>query len=160
MSQNTPSVTGSAERIAAAARRAPVAAQVASPDASGCVAAPGFYFTNATGGAVDASGTAMGRKCNVVGAALATLPGQTACACMPGYMGTSCESCAHGFLPTPVLLGDGVHSLSAVAEILRPDDTTSQASGMHTDEYLASKFDYTDDYAVRGRRRVWRCRML
>jgi hypothetical protein len=115
------------------------------------VASPGNYFANATGGAVDASGTAMGRKCNVVGSALATLPGQTACACMPGYAGDSCESCAPGFLPTPVLLGDGVHSLAAVAEIMQDSTTTNQADGMHSTEFRAEKFDYNDDYAVRGR---------
>jgi hypothetical protein len=48
-----------------------------------------------------------------------------------------------------VLLGDGVHSLAAVAEILNSD--TSSSDAMHTDEFKAAQFDYTEDYAVRLR---------
>jgi hypothetical protein len=115
---------------------------VASPDASGCVASKGYYWADAQGNTVDKTGMAMGQKCNAVGSAMSAPIGQAVCQCLTGYAGNSCESCAPGFLATPILLGDGVHSLGAVA-MLDVDSSGSDDDYLMRDYNQPQQFDYT-----------------
>jgi hypothetical protein len=121
---------------------------VAAPDASGCVASPGHFYANATGGAVDKTGIATAGKCNAMGSAQAGY-GQTVCQCLTGYEGASCEVCAQGYLVTPVLLGDGVHSLTAVSEVMQnqnmDEGNYNPTVWAHGTDHQAQAFDYNND---------------
>ncbi len=119
---------------------------VASPDGNGCVAAPSHYWHDGAGNGVDATGMALAAKCNPMGAEASELSGRTACTCLTGYSGASCEQCAPGFVSTPVLLGDGVHSLTAVGEM----GLNLYASETHDYQVQGAYFDYNNwnDYGA------------
>jgi hypothetical protein len=124
---------------------------VAAPDASGCVAGPGHFYANATGGAVDKTGIATAGKCNPMGSAQSGYA-QTACQCLTGYEGASCEVCAQGYLVTPVLLGDGVHSLTAVSEVMQnsymDESNHDPTVWAHSADHQAQEFDYNNDFGA------------